>query len=98
MKKLTQKPPSPSRAWAKRVFEPSASRTRRDTRSSSGSSGSGSSFSLEVDGNTRRPSVSFSSISSWRRRKGSAFTSAARVRLTVLMVCWASSRERGSRS
>ena len=68
------------------------------TRLSSASSGTPSSLSLAVAGNTRKPSVSFSSISSSRRRNGSALTSAARVRLTVLTVCCASSRERGSRS
>ncbi len=50
MKKLTQKPSSPSRSEAKRVSPPSASRTRSSTRSRSGSSGSGASFSLAVAG------------------------------------------------
>ena len=51
-----------------------------------------------VTGARRMPSRSFSSMSRLRRRTGSAFTSAARVRLTMLTVCCASSRARGSRS
>ena len=50
MKKLTQKPASPSREEAKRVSSPSAWRTRVSTRSSSGSSGSVSRSSLAVAG------------------------------------------------
>jgi hypothetical protein len=50
MKKLTQKPSSPSRAKAKRVSGPVILRIFSTTSSSSGSSGSGSSFSLAVAG------------------------------------------------
>src|SRR6185312_2823809 len=38
------------------------------------------------------PSLSFSSMSRLRRRIGSALTSAERVRLTMLTVCWARAR------
>jgi len=98
MKKLTQKPSSPSCENAKRVSAPRLCRTFSATFSKSGSSGKGWVFSLAVTGKTRSPSVSFISMRSWRRSTGSALTRAARVRFTVLTVCCASSRERGSRS